>query len=298
LDIASREGEGCRIRMTLPVSLATTKVVLLQLGERLLALPTEVVVTTGRTRPEAIVPVGGRMSLNIDGDAVPVIRLANALEIPRRVPEAPERGRPVLEHYLIIAEGERRAVLLVDDVLEEQQVIVKPPGAFIRHLRCIAGACILRSGDIAMVLRTTDLLTTPTRSVSGDGAGSEAPSAEPETVLLVEDSAVTRIQEKRILENAGYRVVPATDGQEALERLEHADIDLVVTDISMPRMDGLALTAHIRKHPRHHQLPVILMTMLDRKEDRQRGLEAGADAYLMKTSFDQNELLDTVRRLL
>ncbi len=298
LEIASHDGQGCRVKMTLPVSLATTNVVLLQTAGRVVALPTEAILTSGRTSVEAIVPVAGRPSLNIDGDAVPVLRLSDVLELPEPATDAGRPVRPNLEHYVIVAAGNRRGALLIDDVLDEEQVIVKPPGAFIRHLACIAGACILHNGEIAMVLRPADLLDTP-----GQPAGERVPTEreatpEPETVLLVEDSAVTRIQEKRILENAGYRVVIAVDGQDALEKLEQAGADIVVSDISMPRLDGLELTARIRKHPHHQDLPVVLMTMLDREEDRQRGLEAGASAYLMKSSFDQNELLDTVRRLL
>ena len=294
LEISSRAREGSRIKMTLPISLATTNVVLLALADQRFALPTETIVTTGRAALDEIVPVGGRMSLNVEGEAVPVVDLGEVLGIPRDAPAEPSW----LQNHVILAVGDRRAVLLVDDVLEEQQVIIKPPGAFIRHLSCISGACILRSGDIAMVLRAADLMDSPERHVTESALAATETTPEPETVLLAEDSAVTRIQEKRILENAGYRVVMAVDGQEALEKLEHADADMIVTDITMPRLDGLALTERIRRHPRHHELPVILMTMLDREADKQRGLEAGADAYLMKSSFDQHELLETIRRLL
>jgi len=298
LEIASTEGQGCRVKMTLPVSLATTNVVLLQTAGRVVAMPTDAVLTSGRAAPEAIVPVGGRPSLNIDGQAVPTLRLSDVLDLPEPASDEDRSVRPDLEHYVIVAAGNRRGALLIDDVLDEQQVIVKPPGAFIRHLACIAGACILHNGEIAMVLRPADLLDIP-----GQPTGERVPTeteteTAPETVLLAEDSAVTRIQEKRILENAGYRVITAVDGQEALEKLEQAGADIVVSDITMPRLDGLELTARIRKHPQYQDLPVVLMTMLDREEDRQRGLEAGASAYLMKSSFDQNELLETVRRLL
>jgi len=120
----------------------------------------------------------------------------------------------------------------------------------------------------------------------------------PHSILLVEDSALVRAMEKRILEDAGYEVVAAVDGMDALDALGRSPFAAVVSDIVMPNMDGLTLTARIRQEPRYKDLPVILVTTLSSDEDKRRGLEAGANAYIPKPSFDQRVLLETLQRLI
>jgi two-component system chemotaxis sensor kinase CheA len=117
-------------------------------------------------------------------------------------------------------------------------------------------------------------------------------------VLVVDDSLTTRSLEQSILEAHGYEVAVAGDGLEALARLRSEPLDLVVADLEMPRMDGYALTAEIRRDERLRHLPVVLVTSLDSPEHRERGVAVGADAYIVKSGFDQNELLETLGRLL
>jgi two-component system chemotaxis sensor kinase CheA len=114
----------------------------------------------------------------------------------------------------------------------------------------------------------------------------------------VEDQVVTRQMEKSILEAAGYRVITAENGLDAIQQLRQHEVDLVVTDIHMPHMDGFILTERIRGSRETSALPVVVVTSLDREEDRLRGLQAGADAYLVKSSFDQRVLVDTIEMLL
>jgi two-component system chemotaxis sensor kinase CheA len=121
---------------------------------------------------------------------------------------------------------------------------------------------------------------------------------EPPTLLVVDDSLTTLALEKTILESGGYRVLATTDGERALQILAEAKVDLVVSDVEMPRMDGLELTSALKGSNRTRAVPIILLTGLSREEDRQRGLRAGADAYLVKNAFDQSELLAEVERLL
>ena len=116
-------------------------------------------------------------------------------------------------------------------------------------------------------------------------------------VLLAEDSITTRTQEKRILEGAGFEVVTAVDGMDALDKLVAGEFDAVVSDIEMPNLGGLELAARIRQNPRHQELPVILVTSLASDDDRRRGIEVGANAYITKGAFDQGVLLETLRRL-
>ena len=163
----------------------------------------------------------------------------------------------------------------------------------------MAGAGLLGTGQVVLILRPADLL----RSV-GDVARSPAPAVAPDergrprVILVVDDSITTRTMEKNLLEAAGYRVRVAVDGIDAWSLLRSETFDFVVSDVDMPRMDGFELTARIRADRTLADLPVVLVTALESREDKERGIEAGANAYLVKSSFDQSNLLEIIRRLI
>jgi two-component system chemotaxis sensor kinase CheA len=148
-----------------------------------------------------------------------------------------------------------------------------------------------------MVLNPADLLKSAHALRTAPTAAIVEKEEEPLAVLLVDDSITTRTWEKRILEGAAYEVVTAMDGVDALEKLNSRSFDAVVTDVEMPRMDGLTLTGKIRQDKRYKDLPVILVTSLASDADKARGIEVGADAYITKSAFDQQVLLDTLKRL-
>jgi two-component system chemotaxis sensor kinase CheA len=158
----------------------------------------------------------------------------------------------------------------------------------------------LGSGAICVVLNPADLVRSARKLAPASvlGKAERAVASAKVAILLVEDSALVRAMEKRILEDAGYEVFAAVDGIDALGALGRRTFAAVVSDVAMPNMDGLTLTARIRQEPRHKDLPVILVTSLGSDEDKRRGLEAGANAYLPKPSFDQRVLLETLKRLL
>ena len=165
-------------------------------------------------------------------------------------------------------------------------------------MRNVAGATILGTGEVCMVLEPQDLLA----SVQvASGTALPKPNldreARQQSILLVEDSIATRTQEKRILEGAGYEVVAAVDGLDGLKKLPTREFDAVVSDIQMPNLDGLALTSRIRSQPEYSELPIILVTSLATDEDRRKGAEVGANAYITKSSLNQDVLLETLKRL-
>ena len=153
-----------------------------------------------------------------------------------------------------------------------------------------------------MVLNPQDLIQSVRRqSLRHDLATTvTAVAAKPKTfsILLVEDSIATRTQEKRILEAAGYEVVTAVDGVDGFNKLQSRAFDAVVSDVQMPNLDGLGLTQRIRQQREYNELPVVLVTTLASDSDRQRGAEAGANAYITKGSFNQEVLLETLQRLI
>jgi two-component system chemotaxis sensor kinase CheA len=189
---------------------------------------------------------------------------------------------------------------MVDAIETEQEIVLKPIGGLLRRVNNVTGAAILGSGVICIVLDVPDLLRTFRRAGAHQREIAEvAPPAPPKrVVLLAEDSLTTRIQEKRILEAAGYEVVCAVDGLDAWNKLAGQRFDAVISDVEMPNLNGIALAARIREQPEYRELPIVLVTSLSSEADRQKGAEAGANAYITKPAFDQAAFLQILERLI
>jgi two-component system chemotaxis sensor kinase CheA len=198
---------------------------------------------------------------------------------------------------VVVSAGEDRAALLVEEVLGEREVLVKelrPPLVRVRH---VAGAGLLGTGELALILRPADLLRAVRDAVHAPEAA-DREGSRPSAVLVVDDSITTRTMEKNLLETAGYEVQVAADGLEAWAALKTERFDLVVSDVDMPRLNGFDLTARIRADPKLAGLPVVLVTALESREDKERGIEVGANAYVIKSGFDHSKLLEIIRRLI
>jgi two-component system chemotaxis sensor kinase CheA len=262
-------------------------------GDRRYGLPIEFIYTSQRVREEDIFTLEGRPAFKLEGQPLIAPRLADLLALP-----AGKRSSETV--CIVIQVGDERLGLRVDELLGEEEVVTKPLGAPLTRVRNVSGLTILGSGEICAVLNPADLLRSA-HKLAAEPARNKLERAVPPVkicILLVEDSALVRAMEKRILEDAGYEVVAAVDGVDALNALGRRSFAAVVSDINMPNMDGLALTAHIRQESRYKDLPVILVTSLDSDDDKRRGLEVGANAYIPKPSFDQRVLLETLRRLI
>jgi two-component system, chemotaxis family, sensor kinase CheA len=296
IHLESAVGQGLTVQLRLPLNLATTRVLLASAGGQLFGLPVEFVHTSLRVREADVFTLEGRLAVLLDGQVVIAARLKDLLELPA-VKEA--ATAPDILACIVIQVGDERLGLLADDLLAEEEVVPKPHGAPLKRVRNVSALAMLGSGDICVVLNPADLLRSAhrERGIAELAMRSEGSTAKP-AVLLVEDSALIRAMEKRILEDAGYDVVATVDGEDALNTLGSRPFAAVVSDIMMPNMNGLELTAHIRAVPRHKELPVILVTSLASDEDKRRGLDVGANAYIPKPSFEQRVLLDTLKRLI
>jgi two-component system chemotaxis sensor kinase CheA len=221
--------------------------------------------------------------------------LADALELPNRRRHA----QPEHVHILLVRYAAERLAFAVDEILEEQEVVMKPLGRQLQRVRNIAGAATLGTGQAVAILDVPDLMRSAARvaAMSGVPAPVAEVQAKKANVLVTEDSITSRALLKNILEAAGYTVATAADGADAFASLKLNRYDLVVSDVEMPRMNGFDLTAKIRADPALRELPVVLVTALGTPEDRERGADVGANAYIVKSSFDQKNLLEVVRRL-
>jgi two-component system chemotaxis sensor kinase CheA len=178
-------------------------------------------------------------------------------------------------------------------------VLIKSLGPPLARVRNVAGAAILGSGKAVLILNPADLLLSALHVPAAAVVGPEAGPAEGQakSILVAEDSITARMLLKNILESAGYHVTTAVDGADAWTALKTEAFDLLVSDIQMPRLNGFDLTARIRGDRKLADLPVVLVTALAAREDRERGIDVGASAYIVKSSFDQSNLLEVIRRL-
>lgn len=296
VSVQSRPGAGCTIALAIGTTLSATQALLVEVRQRLFAIPLEFVRETRQVTLQDGCSINGRSTLLLDGEPTAAADLGDLLELPG-LPIS--QGLDQVHPCVVLSVGRDRLSLLIDRPIDVQEIVLKPQSKLLVSVRNVIGATILGNGDVCPVLSPPDLLAT-VRSRAGRSQGPASPMGvvqRPPTVLLVEDSIATRTQEKRILETAGYDVVTAIDGLDALGKLRSRTFDALVSDVQMPRLDGLALTERIRQMPGYDELPIILVTSLNSEADRQRGAAAGANAYLTKDAFDQSTLLSVLREL-
>jgi two-component system chemotaxis sensor kinase CheA len=287
--VASTPGQGTSFSITLGLSMANFRAIEVRAGGRSLLLPTVGVERCLRLPPAQVRRVGQQQAIPVGEHDLPLASLAAVLGLPAAA-EASARIS-----CLVVAAGGRRIALAVDHIQGEQEVLGKPVDTPWVQSPVLAGAGVLATGLAAPILNVPELV----RMVLRDGGRSLAPApvaarARRHSVLVAEDSITSRTLLKNILELAGYRVEVAVDGAEALDKLRAGAFDVVVSDIEMPRLDGIALTQAIRADAALAALPVILVTSLASPADRERGAEAGANAYIVKSGFDQGNLLQAV----
>ena len=289
---------GTTFRIVLPLTIATFRGVLVQVAGHPFVLPLTQVERVMRVNEADLTTVESRETLQLNGQVVPLVRLEDALELPRRnAPGASMDHTPAV----VLAAADRRIAFAVEAVLGEQEVLVKGLGPQLPRVRNIAGATVLGTGQVVPVLNVPDVLKSAVRA--GAAAANpgmtavESRRAGQKTVLLVEDSVTTRMLLTNLLETAGYRVRTAVDGVDGLAQLPGGAVDIVVSDVDMPRMNGFDLTAHIRGDERFTAVPVVLVTTFASPADRERGMQVGANAYLVKSGFDQSDLLAVIQRL-
>jgi two-component system chemotaxis sensor kinase CheA len=243
----------------------------------------------------ALTRVEGKEAITYQGKPVALAWLADLLDLPQ-TPSGAE-GLTIV----IVAVAEKRLGLIVDDLAGEQEIVMKNLGKQLVKVGGISGATVLGSGQVILVLHPADLVKLSARTQARQPLMAEANHSgnnHHKTILVVDDSITTRTLEKNILEAAGYEIRLATDGEEALAALVSDRLpDLIVSDINMPRLDGFELTGRVKQDKRYAAIPVILVTSLDSPADKARGIEVGADAYIVKSSFDQGNLLDTIEQL-
>lgn len=296
VNLESQTGHGTIIRLNVPVSLTRIRCILAQLGDEQYAIPSVVVERMENLRRADVFTAEGRDMIVLNGQPVPLLSLGAVLRVPTLV------GADETVNVLLLRSANRQIAFEVDHLISEQELVLKPLGHELSRARFVAGAALLGDGNVVIVLDANDLV----RAASGGMMPRRRQTMTSALnvkqrrvrVLVADDSITTRTLEKNILETAGFDVYVAIDGAEAFSMLAEQDFDLVISDVEMPNMNGLELTAQIKSTVQYREIPVILLTSLAKPEQREAGLRAGADAYLVKSQFDQGELLATIQSVL
>jgi two-component system, chemotaxis family, sensor kinase CheA len=292
---------GTSFHILLPMTLATFRGILVRMDEFMFILPTMNVERVMKVDKEEIKTVENHETIRIDDRILSVVDLGVVLGLA----EHKHREESELDnsnHILIVVlvSGEHHIAFKVDDVIDEHQVLVKGLGKLLKRVRNISGATILGSGKVVPVLHIVDLMKSALISAEKFKGQIyvEETDEKIKKILIAEDSITARTLLKNILETAGYQVFTAVDGTDAFTRAHSDEFDLIISDIDMPRMNGFELTTKIRNDKKLSQVPVVLVTALESREDREHGIEVGADAYIIKSNFDQTNLLEIIKKLI
>ncbi len=286
--VTSRIGRSTHITLRLPQSLALMRVLLVRLGDDVYGMPAADVEAVARFRPEDRLEIMGTVAVMHRDRPVTVAALGPLLGL---------NGGPRYERppCVVVRFGEDRAALVVDGFVDEREVAVKPIGGdFFKGAPFVAGSAALEDGRIAVLLHVPDLMAEVRRSAK---PVAEATSTRRLRVLLVDDSPIARATESALVRALGHVVDEAQDGEDAWTKIQTTPFDIILTDVQMPKLDGFALTRRIKQHPQMGNLPVVILSSLASPEDKRRGLDAGADAYLVKGELGVESLALTIDRL-
>ena len=291
VEVHNEPGAGTEFRIIVPITLAVLPCLLVEAGEQRWAIPMHSIVLAESESAES--RSEGRPVVWAGPQAIPLANLAATLGLP------PDEDGPIIQ----VAGLTRQYAFRVGGLVGQRDVVVKGLSRLLPRIDVLAGASVEPDGSIVRVLDGAGLIdrarmTRPRIDSDVVVDTAAAPASARASLLVVDDALTVRELQRSILERNGYHVITASDGVEAMAVLAEGPVDLVLTDVEMPRMDGFALTEAIRAHPSRGNVPVLILTSRASEEDRQHGLEVGADGYIVKSAFNEAALLSAVERLL
>jgi two-component system chemotaxis sensor kinase CheA/two-component system sensor histidine kinase and response regulator WspE len=296
--ISGEPGKGTTVRLRLPISVALMPALVVRVGEVLVAFPSHTVSSILDVEERSLTRVGRRAAVRIGDEHLPIEELPALLGV--RDAGGEERDEVEgIDRVLVVEDQGRMLGLRGGTVVEERELTLRPLGPFLRDLHLFFGAAILDHGEPALVVSVSELMR---RAELGLRPSARAPATAgapaQRSVLLVEDSEIVRDMFAGLLRGFGHAVIEAANGRDALTLLERSRPDVVVTDLEMPVMDGFELIERMRANPGVADLPIVVLTSRGSDVDKQRAGELGADAYLVKSEFNEDLLAETVARFL
>jgi two-component system, chemotaxis family, sensor histidine kinase and response regulator WspE len=291
--IVTRRGEGTRFQLELPLTLSVARTLLVEVGAEAYAVPLAYIRRALKLAQCDIEMLEGRAHFNLDGRSIGLVTAHQILGV------VPPQAAPDLLAVLVLGDATHLYGLIVDRFLGERELVVQTLDGRLGKIKDIAAGALMEDGSPALILDVEDVIRSieklaTTGSLSGVARDALDAAGKRKRVLVVEDSFTVRELERKLLVNSGFEVEVAVDGMDGWNAARIGHLDLVITDVDMPRMDGIELITLIKKDPHLKSLPVMIVSYKDRPEDRRRGLDAGADYYLAKGSFHDETLLHAV----
>lgn len=290
--ISSEFGKGTRFQLQLPITLSVLRAVIVNIAGEPYAFPQNRIDRLIRVDRSQIRSIEHRQFVAVDGQQVGLVLAAQLLDLPGTVPAGGEL--PVL----LLSDSTGQYGLIVDSFQGEQDLVVRPLDSRLGKVATLSAAAILDDGSPVLIADVEDMVRSMDQFIQGNALRrceeQKKESGPQKRILVVDDSITVREVERQLLRTHGYDVMVAVDGRDGWNILQTENFDLVVSDVDMPRMNGLELVQSMRNDPALRHLPVIIVSYKEREEDRLRGLEVGANAYLTKSSFHDNTFLQTV----
>ena len=306
--IATRPGRGTRFILQLPITVSVIRALLVEIAGEPYAFPLSRIDRILRVAPGEVRDLEGKPHVMLDDQLVGLVEAIRVLDLE---PTAETSGRRPGDAMPVVVASDRshRFGVVVDRFLGERDLRVSPLDARLGKVPNLSSSSVLEDGWPVLIVDVEDLIRSVDNLLSGrrlgrlgaEGASisaAERPAHAVRRVLVVDDSITVRELERQLLEGRGYLVDTAVDGVDGWNSVRSGRYDLVVSDIDMPRMDGIQLVRHIKDDPRLRSIPVVVVSYKDREEDRIKGLDAGANAYLTKSSFQDKTFLATVSDLI
>jgi two-component system sensor histidine kinase and response regulator WspE len=292
--VTTRLGQGTRFQMELPLTLSVARTLLVEVGTEAYAVPLAYIRHALKLAPAEIELLEGRAYFNLNGRSVGLVTAHQLLGV-----AAPQAAADSLA-VIVLGDATHVYGLIVDRFLGERELVVQSLDPRLGKIKDVAAGALMEDGSPALILDVEDVIRSIEKLASAGGLSGVARDASGagginrKRVLVVEDSFTVRELERKLLVNSGFEVEVAVDGMDGWNAVRSSRFDLVITDVDMPRMDGIELVTLIKKDPHVKSLPVMIVSYKDRPEDRRRGLDAGADYYLAKGSFHDEALLQAV----
>lgn len=300
LQVHSRPGQGTTFIIRLPISLAMMRILQFEQQNHLFGLAAQYVVEVVKYSRGEVRDIAGRPAIILHNEFIPVISAAELLRINERPGGQNSSASNASDLLLIIIQNQfGKMAMLVDRLLDERSMMIKPLPKHMQQQPLVSGMVLSQDNQLVSILQVPVLMEMAQKQGQPRTAAPK-PQVRQNSwhVLIVDDSLNTREIEKNVLEAHGYQVTLAEDGFSGLQKARLTQFDAVLTDVEMPVMDGFSLTKALRAEDNYQHIPIIIVTSRAKEEDRRRGIQVGADAYIAKGDFEQDSLIETLKMLL
>ena len=292
--VISEINKGCCVQIELPTTMSTLKSFLVKASNQTFAIPMTAINVVMLKKPDEIFSTEGNKTIIFNEKTIPLYSLTDILNLPKQ-----EKDKKKLRETVLIIESERKTIgLSVEKLIGDQEIMQKKLSAPLYKLKNISGLTTLASGEICLILNISELMKN-INSAKPQPIASKATTMIPDKareykILLVDDSITTRTLEKNILSKAGYKIEEATDPIKALEKMKFERFDLIISDIEMPEMDGMEFLSALKANEMYYDIPVIMVSSLLIEANKKKAEELGAEGYIIKGEFNQNDFLNAV----